>query len=93
MTELLPILGGFVLGALLHALRRRGRALRSITSVVGAAGLGVLAAFVSGELHASWGFALVDVGIVAVAAVAGRVSSAAAGLASARRGVENCNCS
>jgi hypothetical protein len=68
MTELLPILGGFVLGALQHR-----RTLRFSVDMIGAALLGVGAAFVSGELRVSWAFALVDIAIVALSAATYRV--------------------
>jgi hypothetical protein len=79
MEELLPPSAGLVLGALLGFERT------PIRVPVGAAlatALGVLATVASGESNATWAYLLIDISLVAVAAVAGfrvtrRLSTAA----------------
>jgi hypothetical protein len=68
MEELFPLSAGLVLGALL------GFARPSIRVPIGAAlatALGVLATVVSGEFKVTWAYLLIDIPLVAVAAVAG----------------------
>jgi hypothetical protein len=65
MQELIPVGFGLLLGAML------GFARPSVGPLFGAAGvllLGFAASAVTGELEVSWGFLLVDVPLVALAA-------------------------
>jgi hypothetical protein len=68
VQELLPIGFGLLLGAVLGWLRP------SIPLPIGlglAIPLGVLATIVTGEFKMSWGYLLIDIPLVAVAAVVG----------------------
>ena len=68
MQELLPIVSGLFLGALIGLLRP------SLRKPVGAAlivAFGVLATVVSGEYLISWSFLLIDIPLVAISAVSG----------------------
>jgi hypothetical protein len=68
VSELLPILSGLCLGALLGALRPT---LRIWTGVVLAVALGVLATVISGEFRITWAFLLIDIPLVAFSAALG----------------------
>ncbi|MFC5264304.1 hypothetical protein ACFPJ1_19520 [Kribbella qitaiheensis] len=68
MNELLPILGGLLLGVVLqraHSLRTR-LLFGGISAII----VGAVATIVSGEYLISWGFLLVDIPLVAVSAAA-----------------------
>lgn len=68
MGELFPLTFGVILGAALGFVRP------SIRLPVGAAlaiVLGVLATVVTGEFKSSWGYLLIDIPLVALAALAG----------------------
>jgi hypothetical protein len=70
MEELFPLSAGLVLGTMLGFVRP------SIRVPVGAAlatALGVLATMASGELKVTWAYLLIDIPLVAVAAVLGFV--------------------
>jgi hypothetical protein len=71
MHELLPIVTGFVIGALVTRLGTPR--LRSIILAVSCAVFGVLASFISGELFMSWGYLALDIFQVALAAVVATV--------------------
>jgi hypothetical protein len=67
VEEILPVVSGLFLGALIGLLRP------SLRVPVGAAlivGFGVLATVVSGEYLISWSFLLIDIPLVAVSAAA-----------------------
>jgi hypothetical protein len=67
VEEILPVVSGLVLGALIGLLRP------SLRVPVGAAlilAFGVLATVVSGEYLISWSFLLIDIPLVAVSAAA-----------------------
>ena len=66
MEEVFPVLAGIVLGLVTYALRR---GLKALAIAVVSPGLGVLAAWIAGELSVSWGYVLIDTIEVAVAAV------------------------
>jgi hypothetical protein len=68
VEELLPVASGLVLGSILGLLRP---SLRLPVGVVLVIVLGVAATVVSGEYLISWSFLLIDIPLVAVAAVAG----------------------
>ncbi len=68
MGELLPILGGVIVGVGVTRLRPRGH--RWPWLVAGGIVVGVVAAWVSGELAESLGFLLVDVPLATVVAIA-----------------------
>lgn len=63
--EMIPIVGGLLLGLLTH---RRGRP--GAYTVVAVLVMGIGSAYVNGELGESWGFALVDVMSVTASYVA-----------------------
>ena len=68
MQELFPILFGLILGAGLGFVRP------SMRLPVGAAlaiVLGVLATVITGEFKSSWGYLLIDIPLVGLAAIAG----------------------
>ncbi|MGH2745659.1 MAG: hypothetical protein ACRDN8_24850 [Thermoleophilaceae bacterium] len=68
MQELVPLVSGFAVGLALGALRP---SLRLPVGAALAVVLGVLATVVTGEFKTSWAFVLIDVPLVAVAAVCG----------------------
>ncbi len=68
MGELLPILGGVIVGVGVVRLRPTGR--RRTWLLAGAVVAGVLAAWVNGELAASLGFLVVDVPLATLSAIA-----------------------
>jgi hypothetical protein len=68
VEELVPVMSGLVLGALLGLLRS---SLRVPIGVVLIIAFGVLATVVSGEYLISWSFLLIDIPLVAVSAAAG----------------------
>lgn len=68
VEELFPLTGGFLLGCLAHFLHKRARGLMILAAVVAVA---VCATVASGEFRESWGFLVVDMSLVAVAAVCG----------------------
>jgi hypothetical protein len=68
MGELLPILGGAIVGAV--ALRMPSLRWRWIFVAVGSVVAGALASFVNGELAISVGFLLVDVPLALLSALA-----------------------
>jgi uncharacterized membrane protein SpoIIM required for sporulation len=68
MQELVPLVSGFAVGVALGAFRPSLRlSLGAFLAVV----LGVLATIVTGEFKTSWAFVLIDIPLVAVAAVCG----------------------
>jgi hypothetical protein len=66
--ELLPILGGVIVGVGVTRLRPRGQ--RWPWLLAGGIVAGVLAAWVNGELEASVGFVIVDVPLATLSAIA-----------------------
>jgi hypothetical protein len=68
MQELVPLISGFAAGVALGALRP---SLRVSVGACLAVVLGVLATVVTGEFKTSWAFVLVDIPLVALAAVCG----------------------
>jgi hypothetical protein len=68
MDELFPIMSGLAVGALLGFVRPT---MRFRVGAVLAVVFGVLATVLSGEVHISWGFLLIDIPLVAVSAFAG----------------------
>jgi uncharacterized membrane protein len=68
MQELFPLACGLVLGALLGALRPD---LRLPIGAALAIILGVVATVATGEFKTSWGFLLIDIPLVALAAAVG----------------------
>ena len=67
MNELLPLVGGLVLGVVLHLVRRPR--LRVAVGVLGAFATGLLATVVSGEYRIGWEYLLFDVPLSALSAV------------------------
>jgi hypothetical protein len=72
INELLPIASGLVAGSLLGFLRP---SLRVPVGTALAVALGVLATVVSGEFKTSWAFLLIDIPLVALAAVGGLLAT------------------
>jgi hypothetical protein len=68
MQELFPIAFGLILGGALGFVRP---SLRLPVGAAMAVVLGVLATFVTGEFKTSWAYLLVDIPLVAIAAVVG----------------------
>ena len=68
MQELVPLLSGLVMGAALGALRP---SMRWWVGALLAVALGVFATVVTGEFKTSWGYVLIDIPLVALAAVCG----------------------
>jgi hypothetical protein len=66
MQELLPVALGLLLGATLGFVAPRARTLIGATLAVA---LGVLVTVITGEAQLSWGYVLVDIPLVAAAAV------------------------
>ena len=77
MNEMLPIALGLASGALMGTLTmRRGLAAWLVLSVL----LGIAATVLTGEWHVSWAFLLIDIPLVACAALVGHlVARSAAG--------------
>ena len=72
MNELLPITLGLASGVLIGSLTtRRGVAAWLVLSVL----LGVAATVLTGEWRVSWAFLLIDIPLVAVAAVIGHLAA------------------
>lgn len=67
MYELFPILGGLVTG--LIASQLKGNRLKAIAIAVLSITIGIAASTVSGEVESSWGYVLLDIAQVLVAAV------------------------
>ena len=68
MEELFPLSAGLILGALLGFVRP---SIRVPVGATLATALGVLATVASGEFRVTWAYLLIDIPLVAVAAVAG----------------------
>ena len=68
MEEILPIVSGFLVGALAHRLRP---SLRLIATVPIGIAFGVLATVLSGEFQVSWSFLAIDIPLVALGAAVG----------------------
>jgi hypothetical protein len=68
MQELFPLACGLVLGVFLGAVRP---GMRLPVGAALAIVLGVLATVATGEFKTSWGYLLIDIPLVAIAAVAG----------------------
>ena len=68
MQELVPLLSGFAIGLVLGAVRP---SLRRWSVGVAAVLLGTPATVVTGEAEISWAFVLIDVPLVALAALCG----------------------
>jgi hypothetical protein len=68
MQELVPLVSGFAVGLVLGAMRP---SIRPWLGGVAAVLLGVLATVVTGEAEISWAFVLIDVPLVALAALCG----------------------
>ena len=68
MQELFPILFGLILGAGLGFVRP---SMRLPVGAVLAIVLGVLATVITGEFKSSWGYLLIDIPLVGLAAIAG----------------------
>ena len=72
MTELLPIGLGLLLGLAVGTARPAiGRSLCAALAIA----LGVLASVVTGEVEVSWTYVLVDIPLVALAALAGQLAT------------------
>lgn len=72
MQELVPLVSGFAVGLGLTALRPSLRPwLGGLLAVV----VGVLATVVTGEFETSWAFVLIDIPLVALAALCGLLVS------------------
>jgi hypothetical protein len=71
--ELLPVLGGVILGVVVRTRRPPGR--RWPWNAAGSVIVGFLAALVNGELAESWAFLLVDIPAAAVGAMIVTVSA------------------
>ncbi len=67
-SELVPIVGGLILGSMLTLIRSR---MRLVTGVGISVVLGVLATIVSGEYKIGWEFLLIDIPLVAVCSAVG----------------------
>ena len=74
MQELFPLGSGLLLGAALGWLRPSARL---PIGLVVAVALGVTATVVTGEFELSWGYLLIDIPLVAVAAVVGLLTTRA----------------
>jgi hypothetical protein len=72
VQELVPLISGFAAGVALGALRP---SLRLSVGACVAVVLGILATVVTGEFKTSWAFVLVDIPLVALAAVCGLAAS------------------
>lgn len=72
MQELFPLVSGLLLGATLGFVRP---AIRLPVGIGMAIVLGVLATVVTGEFKMSWGYLLVDIPLVAVAAILGLLAA------------------
>jgi hypothetical protein len=72
VQELLPLLSGFTVGVALSLVRP---SLRAPVGVTLAVALGIFATFVTGEFETSWGFVLIDVPLVGLAAACGLVGT------------------
>jgi hypothetical protein len=72
MQELFPIAMGLVLGAALGFVRP---SIRLPVGIALAIVLGVLATVLTGEFKTSWGYLLVDIPLVALAATAGLLAA------------------
>ena len=70
-VEIIPIISGLLLGALLGSMQP---ALRKRIGLSAALAISFLATIFSGEYRMSWGFLLVDIALVVVAAVVGLVT-------------------
>ena len=68
VQELFPLVGGFILGALLGRLQPSTRLRVGVLLTIC---IGLLATLASGEFRLHWGFALLDISLVAASAVAG----------------------
>jgi hypothetical protein len=82
VNELLPMVSGLVLGAVLGLVRP---SLRLPVGAVFAVALGTRATVVSGEFRLSWGFLLIDIPLVGVAAAIGLLLTSRLRSASADR--------
>ncbi|TDD71178.1 hypothetical protein [Actinomadura rubrisoli] len=67
LNEVFPVVGGILLGLLIVGVRQ---SLRLWVAVPAAVVIGFLATVVSGEFRMGWEFLLIDIPLVAVAAVA-----------------------
>jgi hypothetical protein len=68
IQELVPLVSGFGLGVALGVLRPTSRGWFEALPVVA---LGVMATVVTGEFKVSWAFVLIDIPLVAMAALCG----------------------
>jgi hypothetical protein len=66
MDEVFPVLGGIVIGLALNVLPVR---LRPVAFAILVLTAGATASWISGELAVSWGYVVIDVAEVALAAV------------------------
>ncbi len=67
MHELFPVLAGLIIGAVTWQVPMRRH--RTLALVLLSIIAGVAASFISGELFVSWGFLLVDIPVVFLAAL------------------------
>jgi hypothetical protein len=72
MSELFPVLAGLLCGLAVGSLTARRRVLVGVAFSVPA---GLLATVLSGEWRISWAYLLIDIPLVAVAAVVGVIAS------------------
>lgn len=72
VQELFPIVGGFILGAILVRLEPSNRLRVGVLLTVC---IGLLATLASGEFLLHWGFAVLDISLVAASAAAGLLSA------------------
>lgn len=67
MNEIVPLVGGLIVGLLLHVVP--GSRLRVVVGVLAAFGVGLLATVVSGEYRIGWEYLLFDVPLAALCTV------------------------
>lgn len=72
MNEIVPVVGGLVVGSLLPLVPAR---LRILVAVVAASCVGALATVVSGEYRLGWEYLLFDVPLAALGTVAGYLAA------------------
>lgn len=72
MNEIVPIVGGLLVGSLLVLVPTR---LRRVVAVLAAFGVGALATVVSGEYRIGWEYLLFDVPLAALGTLGGYLAS------------------
>ncbi len=71
LEELFPLAGGLLLGCLAHVLHKWSRASKGWMILAAVVIVAVCATVASGEFRESWGFLVVDLSLVSLAAVSG----------------------